>query len=224
MSPALALVSQPGQQHIQPSHQLLTAGDRFLPISEELRSLLPDRGLRRGSTIQIKKSAGATSLAIALLSRPLNAGSWAAVIGLPGFGVEAATDKGVPLKRLALVPRPGSDWREVTAAMLDSLDMVLLTPPGRCRSGDARRLAARARQRGSVLIICPPEQHAIHGSSRYSPNMSWPESADIDLEVVATEWFGLRRGHGRLRERTVSIVASGRRMSGPVRRASLSFG
>lgn len=222
MSTALALVPQPGQPCIQPSHQLLAAGDQFLPVSEELRSILPDRGLRRGSTIRIKNSVGATSLAIALLTKPLNAGSWAAVIGLPSFGVEAATDKGVPLERLALVPRPGSDWREVTAAMLDSLDMVLLTPPSRCRSGDARRLAARARQRRSVLIICPPEQHA--GSGYHSPDTSWPESADIDLEVVASEWLGLRRGHGRLCARTVSVVASGRRLSGPVRRASLSFG
>ncbi len=224
MPPALALVSRPGQPDIQPSRQLLTASDQFLPIAEELRSILPDRGLRRGSTIQIKNSAGATSLAMALLAKPLNAGSWAAVIGLPGFGVEAATNTGVPLRRLALVPRPGSDWREVTAAMLDSLDIVLLTPPGRCRSGDARRLAARARQRGSVLIICPPEQHANHSSGHRSPAMNWPESTDIDLEVVAIEWLGLRRGHGRLRERTVSIVASGRRLSGPARRISLSFG
>lgn len=223
MSAALALAPTRSAYH------LLVTDDRVLPVPDELRSILPDHGLRRGSTVQIKSSVGATSLAITLLTKPLNSGHWAAVIGLPGFGIEAASNLGVPLKRLALVPQPGADWREVTAALLDSIDLVLLTPPTQCRPGDARKLAARARQRHSVLVICPPEQHATHalgnrssaGSSAYT---TWPESADIDLTITSTDWLGLRSGHGRLRSRTISIAASGRRSAGLTRRANLSFG
>lgn len=211
------------EAHAQSASRLLIANDQTLPVSEELRTILPDHGLRRGSTIRIKDSVGATSLAISLLAEPLDAGSWAAVIGLPGFGIEAASNMGVPLGRLALVPHPGSDWREITAALLDSIDLVLLTPPIRCRAGDARKLAARARQRRSVLVICPLEESAVHASSS-SPDAAWPESADIDLAVTSTDWLGLRSGHGRLRSRTLSIAASGRRLAGPIRRANLSFG
>lgn len=207
----------------QSASRLLIANDQVLPVSEELRAILPDHGLRRGSTIQINNSVGATSLAISLLTEPLDAGSWAAVIGLPGFGVEAASNLGVPLGRLALVPDPGSDWLEVTAALLDSIDLVLLTPPIRCRPGDARKLAARVRQRRSVLVICPPGEAVVHSSGN-APATIWPESADIDLAVTSTDWLGLRSGHGRLRSRTLSIAASGRRLAGPIRRANLSFG
>lgn len=188
---------------------LAAAPDKVLPVPSDLRSILPDHGLRRGSTIKIGNSVGATSLAISLLAEPLRAGSWAAVVGLPGFGVEAATNLGVSLNRLALVPNPGQDWREVVAALLDSLDIVLLAPPTNCRGVDARRLAARARQRRSVLAICSP---------------AWPESADIDLTVTNTRWLGLRAGHGRLRARTLAVAASGRRLSGLKRHANLSFG
>jgi len=57
----------------------------------------------------------------------------------------------------------------------------------------AGRLAARARQRGSVLV----------------PFGRW-DGADVTLQVVRGRWDGLGAGHGRLRRREVTIAASGR--------------
>jgi hypothetical protein len=59
---------------------------------------------------------------------------------------------GVALERLALVPGPGPDWPEVVAALLDGIDVVVAAPPVGVSPMLARRLAARARQRGTVLV------------------------------------------------------------------------
>ena len=57
----------------------------------------------------------------------------------------------------------------------------------------ANRLAARARQRGSVLV----------------PYGRW-DGADVTLQVVRGVWEGLGPGRGRLRRREVTISARGR--------------
>ena len=124
------------------------AGERPLPVLSALSPLLPD-GLRRGSAVAVRGSAG---LLLALLAGPSRAGAWCAVVGLPGLGLVAAAETGVALERLALVPDPGPDWAAVAGALLDAMDVVVVAPRGRVLDGDVRRLAARARQRGAVLV------------------------------------------------------------------------
>jgi hypothetical protein len=165
--------------------------DRILPVLPELRCLLPSGGLRRGSTVAV--TPGATSVLLALLAAASAAGSWCAVVGLPTLGALAAADLGIALDRLALVPAPGPDWPNVVAALLDGVDVVVAAPAGPVAASIAGRLAARARQRGSVLL----------------PYARWA-GADVVLEATGGGWQGLGQGRGRLHQRELVIHARGR--------------
>jgi hypothetical protein len=184
--------------------------ERLLPVLPELRALLPGRGLRRGATVSVAtigaapdspvegsarqvRSTGATSLLLALLAAASGAGSWCAVVGVPTLGAVAAAEAGIVLDRLALVPHPGPDWTTVVAALLDGVDIVVAAPPGPIAPSTANRLAARARQRGSVLVS--------YGR--------W-DGADITFDAVRGVWQGLGQGRGRLRCRQLTIMARGR--------------
>jgi hypothetical protein len=87
---------------------------------------------------------------------------------------------GSRLDRLALVPNPGPEWPTVVAALIDGVDVVVTAVPGPVSASIAGRLAARARQRGSVLM----------------PFGRW-DGADVTLQVVRGRWDGLGAGHGR---------------------------
>ncbi|WP_309501123.1 hypothetical protein [Saccharopolyspora gloriosae] len=163
---------------------------RVLPARAEFAAVLPWPGLRRGSTVAVHES---TSLLFALLSEATAAGSWAAVVGLPGIGLAAAAEAGVELSRLALVPQPGNDPVAVIAALLDGVDLVVVGRPGLVTEADARRLSTRARHRGAVLL----------------PFGSWP-GAEVRLRCTHARWHGLGQGHGHLREREITVGASGR--------------
>ncbi|MER7166310.1 hypothetical protein ABT336_09615 [Micromonospora sp. NPDC000207] len=170
---------------------------RLLPVAPELTGLLPSRGLRRGSTVAVAtgrpRAGGGTSLVLALLAEASRAGSWCAVVGVPTFGVGAAAELGIDLDRLALVPDPGPEWPTVVAALIDGVDVVVTAVPGSVSPSVADRLAARARQRGSVLV----------------PYGRW-DGADVTLRVVRGVWEGLGSGRGRLRRREVTVAARGR--------------
>ena len=130
---------------------------RVLPVAPELSGLLPGRGLRRGSTVAVATgraapAGGGTSLMLALLAEASRAGSWCAVVGVPALGALAAQESGIVLERLALVPNPGPDWPTVVAALIDGVDVVVTAVPGPVSASVTGRLAARARQRGSVLV------------------------------------------------------------------------
>jgi hypothetical protein len=116
---------------------------------------------------------------------------------------------GIDLERLAVVPSPGAKWAAVVAALLEDLDVVLLCPPGRVGQPDARRLEARARERGSVL--------AVLGGP-------WPVTTDVRLEVVVNCWRGLEDGPGYLAGRHMEVVASGRGAASRQRSARLWLG
>ncbi|MGK5741915.1 hypothetical protein [Micromonospora sp. URMC 103] len=172
-------------------------GHRVLPVAPELTGLLPSRGMRRGSTIAIAagqpRRSGGTSLVLALLAEASRAGSWCAVVGVPTFGANAAAELGIALDRVALVPAPGPDWATVIAALIDGVDVVVTAVPAAVSSSVANRLAARARQRGCVLV----------------PYGRW-DGADVTLQVVRGAWEGLGSGRGRLRRREVTVSARGR--------------
>jgi hypothetical protein len=181
-----------------------------LPVADALGRLLPG-GLVRGTSVQVGGTIGSTSLALALLTAPSAAGSWAAAVGVPTLGLAAAAGFGVDLGRLVLVaPPPAGEWATIVATLLDAFEVVVARPPapGRVRPADARRLAARARERGSVLV-------------RLGDGAAWPEAADVELAVVATAWEGLGRGHGHLRARRATVEAGGRRGHARSRRAEL---
>jgi hypothetical protein len=162
----------------------------LLTVLPPLARLLPDGGLRRGSTIAV---GGAMSLVLALLAAATRDGSWAAVTALPELGLAAAAELGVDLERLALVPHPGAELTGVLSALVDGFDLVVLGPVG-VQPQLARRLAGRARNRGTVLLTVGP----------------WP-GADLELRVSGRRWHGLTPdGYGHLRSREVLATSRGR--------------
>jgi hypothetical protein len=161
-----------------------------LPVPEPLAPLFGAGGLRRGSVLAV---AGSTSLLIAVLAAVSAGGSWCAVIGLPTLGVVAAAEAGVAVDRLALVPDPGPDLAGVVGALVDGVDLVVVGDPAGLAPAQSRRLAARARQRGAVLIGVG----------------SWP-GADLRLSLQDAVWHGAGVGDGYLRERRVTVLAEGR--------------
>jgi hypothetical protein len=163
---------------------------RVLPVHAELAGLFPDGGLRRGSTVAVR---GSTALLLALLAEATEAGSWAAVVGQPDLGILAAAEAGVAVERLALVPQPGSRPSTVIAALLDGVDLVVVASTTRLTDALARRLSARARHRGAVLLVTG----------------SWP-GVDLELTCEGGPWRGLEAGFGHLLERQVAVRAHGR--------------
>lgn len=168
------------------------ADGRVLPVAGPLARLLPAGGLRRGSSVAVVGGPGATSLLLALVAEASAEGAWVGVVGRPELGLVAAAEAGVRLDRLALVPRPGRDLLAVTVALLDGMDVVAVAGGG-VRAADRQRLAARARQRGAVLLALGP----------------WP-GADVELSCADAQWQGLEGGSGRLCARRVRVELRGK--------------
>jgi hypothetical protein len=185
-----------------------TADTRILEVPGTLGTLF-EGGVRRGSTLVIGSPAGGVSLGLALVAAASGEEGWAAAVGLPSLGLRAAAELGVGLERLALVPAPGERWPAVVAALLDGMDLLLLGLPTPVRSADARRLVARTRERGAVLVVLEPS------------GWRWPEIPDFRLSVADARWEGLGCGHGHLRRRRMDVLASGRRAASRERRATL---
>jgi hypothetical protein len=184
-----------------------------LPVPSGLRQLLPD-GLRRGSTVAITSSV---SLLLALLGPASAAGAWAAMVGMPVISAEAAVEAGIELERLAIITPPlsshagadwtGASWTTAVGALLDAVDVVVARPNG-VTDGDARRLTARARSKGGILVLFGPQA------------ASWP-AVEIELSATHGRWTGIDRGYGRLRQRQLRVAATGRGRSARPRQTEL---
>jgi hypothetical protein len=201
------------------------ARDRQLPVLPELMPLLPGGALQRGTTVAVDAGrgvTGATTLALAVAAGASQAGSWVAMVGMGAVGLVAADRLGVSFERLALVsspsPSPASSsrgssrgaWASTMAALVDGFDVVLVAavgPGARLRSGDARRLVARVRERGAVLVAVGGE---LPG-----------QRSTVHLTVTSAEWTGLEGGAGHLSCRRATVAASGRGEAARPRRASL---
>jgi len=177
------------------------ARDRLLRVGGEIGALLPDGGVRRGSTIALDgmPGAGATTVACALAAAATATGEWAAVVDPDGtFGARAAERAGVALERCAVVRNvPPDRFATVAAALLDGVALVVAALPPHLRVGDARRLTARARERAAVLVALGP----------------WPAEATMRLATRGGTWHGLDAGSGLLtgRDLDVQVEAKGAR-------------
>lgn len=185
---------------------LALAKDQRLPVLAPLEPLLPLGALQRGTTVSIRADGvgGSTSLALALVAEASRTGAWLAAVGLPSLGLVAADEAGVALERLVLVAAPErSAWGGVAAALVDGFDLLLLhVRAGGVRPAEARKLVARARERGAVLVQL--------GSG-------WDREADIALRIVEARWEGPDDGYGHLDARRIVVEATGRRAARPMR-------
>ncbi len=190
-------------QRVRPT---VLAGERVVPVSGMLEGLLPGGGLQRGSVTVLDgpPGRGVTSLALHLIAATTAAGEWAAFIDLDGsVGGLAAAEAGAALDRTAVVRGvPPDRWAAVTASLVDGLTMVVAEVPSRCRASDARRLAARVRERDAVLVVTG----------------AWPAEAALTLRAVGGAmggavggeaeggWSGLTPEGGLLEQRSLCVA------------------
>jgi len=155
-----------------------------------LGAILDDGRLPRGAASVV---TGSASLLLALLATSQGSSDWLAVVGAPDLGMLAATDAGVALERVALVPRAGDDPAGVVAALLDGMTYVVVGPDARLTASERRRLLARARERGSGLVAVGAWEHAA-----------------VRLDVVAHRWAGADAGDGYLRRCDLDVARTAR--------------
>ena len=175
---------------------IVLARDRTFPIVDELSGLFADRGVRRGSTIGVAGNA-AVSLAVALSVGVSRSGGWVVAVGLPSVGSLAASELGAELSRWAFIDRPGNQAGDVIHALAASVDLVLVGPDIKLRTGYGRRIVARMRERGTSVIAV--------GNPRL-----FDSRVDVSLRIKQAAWTGIGSGHGRLISRRVEIEATGR--------------
>ena len=174
------------------------AAERALPVTSVLAPLLPDGGLPRGATVGVH-GPGATALALALVAAASGAGSWTAVVGADDLGLVAAAEAGLALERTVVVADPPpAAWSTVVAALVESVEVVLVRASRRVAPGEQRRLRTHLRRRGGVLVRLP------------GPG-SWPEPADVALRASSPGWegaVGVDRidGAGRLLRRRLVVI------------------
>jgi hypothetical protein len=185
------------------------AGDRRLMVADPLGALLPDGAVRRGSVVTLTGATGTTSVLLPLLAAATATGEWAAVVE-PGdtLGGAAVAEAGVALERCAIVRGvPAGRWAMVVAALLEGATVVAAWVPPGVRPGDARRLTARARDRGAVLVA----MESVPGVR----SVPWPAEAALRLRVQPGPWRSAgssidESGHGLLTERDLQVRVEGR--------------
>lgn len=188
-----------------------TAEQRTLPVVDALATLLPS-GLPRGATLTTAGDA-ARSFAFALTAAAGQTGSWLAVLGLEGPGWRAAAELGVATGHIVHIEVGGNAGRaaDCIAAALDGFDLVLVGPQVGLAAAVERRLRARARERGAVLIGV---HESFPSTSRRGPTGPFDAVADLRSATRAESWQGLGVGTGRLAGRPVEVVIEGKRLPG----------
>jgi hypothetical protein len=202
MSPDRLTQLDPGRPVVEQLRERLAAMERRpaaepVPTLPGLADVLP---LHAGATYAVDSA----SLALAVAAGASRAGEWVGFAGCTDFGAEAAVALGVELSRTVLVPDPGENWLEVTAALVDVLRVVVLRPPASVDERTAGILDSRLRNRSAVLVV--------HGP--------WPR-VEARLSTEMSVWRGPRSGVGHLDERRARVAVH--RGGRPALRAELTW-
>ena len=164
------------------SQVFVLARERAVPLGGELQQLVPGGALTRGSVVRVD-GGGATSVAYELAAAVTSLGEWVTAVDLEGtLGALAAREAGVALDRFAVARRvPPARWATVIAALLDGTSLVLAEVPRGINAGDARRLTARARERGSILLVCSPPERWQAGTALtfVAENHAWDGPEEV---------------------------------------------
>lgn len=182
-----------GAQFAQRVSARAEAGFGPIPVAPALTSLLPSSGLERGGVYACAGDAP-MSLLFSLVATATSVGSWLAFVDVPRVGLMAAHEYGVALQRVMCVNSGGhtQSYAQVVGALVDGIDLVVVSSPA-CSSAEARRIVARAKASGSVLII-------LGKLGQFSP--------DVVLSSSTTEWHF----NTHAASRTMSVQAHGRRV------------
>lgn len=182
-----------GAQFAQRVSARAEAGFGPIPVAPALASLLPSSGLERGGVYACAGDAP-MSLLFSLVATATSVGSWLAFVDVPRVGLMAAHEYGMALQRVMCVNSGGhtQSYAQVVGALVDGVDLVVVSSPA-CSAAEARRVVARAKSSGSVLII-------LGRAGQFSP--------DVVLSSSTTEWHF----HTHASSRTMSVQAHGRRV------------
>lgn len=167
-----------------------------LPVSSHLSPLFPAGGLERGHVYSCRGDAW-LSVMYAMIARPTQEGSWVAVVNLDFMAPLSASEHGVALHRVLCVDA-GHDagvWTQVVGACIDGVDVVVVHRP-QCHSGDIRRLEARMKAHGTIMIV-------VGDPGLFSPAFV--------LSTQTKDW----QFSTHLSRRLVHVSASGRRLHQP---------
>jgi hypothetical protein len=232
-------VLQQLRERMQP---LVAANEKVLPVRADLAAALPWSGLKCGSTVGVDSAA----VLFALLGAATEEGSWVAMVGAPELGLAAAVEHGVVLARVVAIASPPADQAAaVVAALIDAVAIVVIGSQVTLRAADARRITARARERGGVIVVhtggssvhgllaqnssVSGSNSSVHRSSARrstlpgSVPVSWPEAFDVHLHRNAVSFDGMANGHGHLRHWTVDVETNGRGAAARTRRATVQL-
>jgi hypothetical protein len=207
---------------------VVSADEKVLPVADTFLSVLPWNGLKRGAILSVDSAV----VLFRLLSAASAEGSWVAFVALPELNLGAAKEHGVDLSRIACVASPPPEQvGAVLAALLDAVAITVVSPHVMLSAGDARRLGARARERGGVLIVCDLEnatQQQLGFPSRSGGRSGGRSFGGFDIDVQLTSsqrtHRGLEQGYGHLSQWSVEITAAGRRAAARPRRTTLRIG
>ena len=192
---------------------VVLAAEQVLPVPELFTGLLPGRGLQRGWITRIEGGPSARAFAWAVIADVTTSGGWVAAVDVPGIGLAAARDVGVAIERVVVVTSPDTaSWTTAVAALIGAVDVVVFdSPRHRVSPSEHRRLASRARERGTVLV----ELATTSRPARLESQLQY----DLAFTTRPLAWEGLGAGHGCLRGRALDVSVSGRRLGGPARSA-----
>lgn len=177
-----------------------------LPVEEALSPLLAEGSIRRSTVIAVH-GHGSTTLAVALAAEASRRGSWVAVVGMADLGVSALAERGVDLRRWALIDLSGTTrgdslTADVVGAVVGGFDLVLFGPAVQMAAITARRLLARMREHGTSLICA--------SSGGGSADIAASLAPEICFVIEQTRWTGIADGHGRLLARQAEVTVGGR--------------
>jgi hypothetical protein len=178
------------QRHAE---QKATGGDA-LAVARALQPLFPQSGFERGRIYGIAGDA-AMSLLFALAAEPTTQGSWWALVDMPRAGLLSASEHGVALQRTLCVSSGSSRaWPHVVGALVDGIDLVAVMSPS-CSAAEARRIAARVRAQGSVLLVVGRHGAFNVDAVLTARSMRWQFDTHASSRTVRVATHG-RRVHG----------------------------
>lgn len=166
-----------------------------LTVPHPLSSLLPSRGLERGSVYCLGGDASLSLLA-AFVSSATQDGSWLSLVNLQQVGFLALHEYGVALHRTVSVSvERNASWGAVVGALVDGFDLVAVSAP-QCSPAEARRITARVKAQSSVLFL-------VGAPGPFSPHAAF--------SAATKQWQFTT--HAIRRE--VQVQAQGKRVHGP---------
>jgi len=160
-----------------------------LPLTPKLAPLFPQGGIALGTVITV---IGSRWLQYQLLASSAQSGNWVALVGQADVGALALAQAGLPLARVAVVPNPEPEAATVCAALLDGVHLIIGNDV-MLRDSEKRRLSARAREKGTVIVSEQP----------------WP-GAHYNFQVTKRNWSGANQGEDWLSGGTVTVERTGR--------------